>query len=129
MPISDLDVLLGNLQPMLQPGCWVYCSVPLDTDLGDLHSLASFREAEGLSLIVAESEALKRGWPALFRAAWLALEVDSALEAVGLTAAVSTALAEAGIGCNMVAAARHDHLFVPFDEGERALAVLRKLQA
>lgn len=125
MPITDLSMLLGSLQPVLQPGCWVYCSVPLDVELGDLEPLALFREAEGLSVIVGEDEALARGWPRLFRAAWLTLEVDSALHAVGLTAAVATALSEAGISCNVVAAARHDHLFVPFEEGERALAVLK----
>jgi uncharacterized protein len=129
VPISDLDELLGNLRPTLQPGCWVYCTVPLDADLGDLQPLASFREAEGLSVIVSEAEALARGWPVLFRAAWLTLEVDSALEAVGLTAAVATALTEAGISCNVVAAAHHDHLFVPFEEGERALGVLGNLQS
>jgi hypothetical protein len=127
VPITDLEKLLGGLQPVLKPGCWVYCSVPLDAELGDLQPLALFREAEGLSVIAGEAEALARGWPALFRAAWLTLEVDSALEAVGLTAAVATALTEAGISCNVVAAARHDHLFVPFEEGERALAVLLAL--
>ncbi len=129
MTITDLDELLGNLRPVLQPGCWAYCSIPLDTDLGDLHPLATFREAEGLSVIVGEAEASARDWPVLFRAAWLTLQVDSALEAVGLTAAVATALTKAGISCNVVAAAHHDHLFVPFEDGERALGVLGNLQS
>ena len=47
---------------------------------------------------------------------------------MGLTAAVSQALAEAGISCNMFAGVHHDHLFVPVDEAARALAVLRELQ-
>jgi hypothetical protein len=129
MPIADLEVLLRGLQPVLQPGCWAYCSLPASAALGELEPLASFREVEGLSVIVAEGDALARGWPVLFRAAWLTLEVDSALEAVGLTAAVATALTEVGISCNMVAAARHDHLFVPFDESQRALAVLQGIAA
>ena len=65
----------------------------------------------------------------LFRARWIVLRVNSALEGVGLTAAVSSALAEAGIACNVVAAARHDHVFVPEDRAEVALALLTKLQA
>ena len=50
-----------------------------------------------------------------------------ALEAVGLTAAVSQALAQAGISCNIVAGYYHDHLFVPADEAKRALEVLEAL--
>jgi hypothetical protein len=53
--------------------------------------------------------------------------VHSALDAVGLTAAVSRALADAGVSCNVIAGAHHDHLLVPFERGEEALAVLRGL--
>jgi hypothetical protein len=45
--------------------------------------------------------------------ACLTLRVHSALDGVGLTAAVASALAEIGIPCNMVAAFHHDHAFVP----------------
>ena len=41
----------------------------------------------------------------LFRAAWISLTVHSDLEAVGLTAAFSTALGQAGVSCNVVAGA------------------------
>jgi hypothetical protein len=49
--------------------------------------------------------------------------------AVGLTAAVSAALSREGISCNVVAAAVHDHLFVPLEEACRAMEALRGLQA
>jgi hypothetical protein len=65
----------------------------------------------------------------MFRAAWITLTVHSDLHAVGLTAAVADALAGKRISCNVVAAAHHDHLFVPVDEGAAALAALRDLQA
>jgi hypothetical protein len=42
---------------------------------------------------------------------------------------VASALAEAGIACNMVAALNHDHVFVPADRAEEALTILRALQA
>jgi uncharacterized protein len=48
---------------------------------------------------------------------------------VGLTAAFATALANAGISCNVVAAYYHDHLFVPVQDAEKAMAVLRSLAA
>jgi len=54
--------------------------------------------------------------------------VTSDLHAVGLTAAVATALAAAGISCNVVAGACHDHLFVPVDRAGEALAALQALR-
>jgi hypothetical protein len=56
------------------------------------------------------------------------LSVHSDLEAVGFTAAFSSALGRAGIGCNVVAGAFHDHIFVPEQQAQQALAVLRALQ-
>ncbi len=44
---------------------------------------------------------------------------------MGLTAAVATALAKEGIACNVVAALRHDHLFVPYDRAAEAMEVLK----
>ena len=49
----------------------------------------------------------------------------SDLEGVGLTAAVSTTLADANISCNVIAATHHDHIFVPEDRCEEAIARLR----
>ena len=54
--------------------------------------------------------------------------MHSSLEAVGLTAALSKRLADAGISANMIAALHHDHLFVPWDRRDEALAALRGLQ-
>lgn len=51
------------------------------------------------------------------------------MEAVGLTSALSNALAEAGISANIVAALRHDHLFVPWDRREEALRCIESLGA
>jgi hypothetical protein len=59
--------------------------------------------------------------------ACLTLTVHSALDGVGLTAAVASALADEGIPCNMVAAFHHDHVFVPEERAEEALAILRAL--
>jgi hypothetical protein len=59
----------------------------------------------------------------------ITLRVHSALDGVGLTAAVASALSDAGIPCNMVAAFHHDHVFVPSSLAAAALDALRKLQA
>jgi uncharacterized protein len=52
---------------------------------------------------------------------------NSSLQAVGLTAAVSGKLAAKGIPANVVAGFYHDHLFVPSDRAQEALAALREL--
>jgi len=49
------------------------------------------------------------------------------LHAVGLTAVVATRLGEAGISANVIAAAFHDHVFVPTTDAARALAILNSL--
>lgn len=46
---------------------------------------------------------------------------------MGLTAAVSRALADAGLSCNVVAGFHHDHLFVPYEDAEHAVEILRRL--
>jgi hypothetical protein len=53
--------------------------------------------------------------------------VHSSLAAVGFLAAVSAALAEAGIACNPVSGVHHDHLFVPAHRADDAMAVLTRL--
>jgi len=57
----------------------------------------------------------------------ITLGVHSSLEAVGLTAAVSTLLARHGISANMIAGYHHDHLFVPANDAERAVELLIQL--
>ncbi|AUW47259.1 ACT domain-containing protein [Rhizobium leguminosarum] len=58
----------------------------------------------------------------------ITLNVNSALDGVGLTAGVAGCLAEAGIPCNMVAAYHHDHIFVPAGLADRASHLLETLQ-
>ena len=57
----------------------------------------------------------------------ITLGVQSSLAAIGLTARVAEALAARGISANMVAAFHHDHVFVPWERREEALALLRGL--
>lgn len=127
-PISDLQELLANMQPTLHPGCYVFSSPPHGTAIDPALIVASVREPEGLSVVLAEPDALKLGLVPVFAAAWITLAVHSDLAAVGLTAAFSSALGQAGISCNVVAGARHDHLFVPADQAQQAMEVLRALR-
>lgn len=124
---ADLSVLLASMAADRMPGRFVF-GTSVDPRLArELNAAATVREAEGLSMIVTQEEADLVGLPYDFVAAWITLRVHSALEAVGLTAAVSRALADAGISCNVVAGYYHDHLLVPIADAERALDVLQEL--
>ncbi|WP_342335234.1 ACT domain-containing protein [Burkholderia pseudomallei] len=128
-PVSDLAELLALMRPELNEGAYVFTSVQPDRDLSRLAPLATFRESEGLTVIIDEPTAVREGLPVLFRAAWITLTVHSDLQAVGLTAAVAAALTSASISCNVVAAAYHDHIFVPVERATDALAQLTELQS
>ncbi len=127
-PISDLSVLLSTLQPKLNEGVYVFMSVPAATDLTGVAAIATFREAEGVTVVVEERAAAGLSFPILMRAAWITLTVHSDLHAVGLTGAFAQALAEANISCNVIAAAYHDHIFVPVESAASALSRLQALQ-
>lgn len=123
--ITDLETLLREMRPDLRPGDYVYCSVPADADEWlSLKPLGFFCEDEGLTLIVEKADADKAGlsYGPVMRC--ITLTVHSALEAVGLTAAVTVALTRHGISANVVAAYHHDHIFVPANDAERALVAL-----
>ena len=59
----------------------------------------------------------------------ITLEVASSLEAIGFLAAITAALARAGIAVNPVSAFHHDHLFVPEGHADEAMAILRAMAA
>lgn len=120
----DLSVLLATMSPALNDGEWVFCSVDGPLPPG-IEAVATVREPEGLSVVVSREAADLHGWAYSFVAAWITLTVHSALDAVGLTAAVAARLTEHDISANVVAGRMHDHLFVPVDRAEQAVAVLR----
>jgi hypothetical protein len=128
-PIGDLATLLRSLEPELHDGVYVYVQLPAGADVSQFDAVATVREREGLTVILREDEATRAGLAPLFRARWITLTVHSDLEAIGLTAAFARALADAGIACNAIAGALHDHVFVPAERAEDALAALRALQA
>jgi hypothetical protein len=127
-PVSDLADLLRTMDPVLNPGTFVFASLKRGTAIQPELIVASIHEPEGLSVVMREADAQKSGLNPLFRCAWITLSVNSDLEAVGLTAAFATALASAGISCNVIAGAYHDHIFVPVDQTEHAMSELRRLQ-
>ncbi|TXF90387.1 ACT domain-containing protein [Neolewinella aurantiaca] len=127
MPIHDLNELLQHAQPKLQPGAFVFVSLPDWPDLPLKDVLMSFQEDEGMTFILRQSVADQLGLQYEYVAAWITMEVNSALDAVGFTAAFATALGRHNISCNVVAAFHHDHLFVAKKDAALAMDVLQNL--
>ena len=125
----DLDRLLAAMDPVPRPGEWVFVSlVTGHASAASLPSAATVVEDEGITHVVERHVADEHGLAYDFVGVWLTLRVHSALDAVGLTAAVAGALAEAGISCNVLAGAHHDHLLVPVDRAADALVALAQLR-
>ncbi|MFN3991048.1 MAG: ACT domain-containing protein [Erythrobacter sp.] len=115
-PISDPARMLAEMAPVLDGRAWRFVVVPEGAAPPDAFAL--IREDEGLTAILPDEAG---------DFARITLMVHSALGGVGLTAAVSSALARAEIACNVVAGFHHDHLFVPWQRRDEALVVLRRL--
>ncbi len=126
---TDLDILLASLSPRLMDGEFVFCVFPGSRygDLAHLEPVAAIAEPEGLTLIVPKSRADEQSfdYSSVFR--MITLEVHSSLDAVGLTAAFSGALSAHGISSNVVAGFYHDHIFVPRESADKAIAALQEL--
>jgi len=124
---KDLTQLLKTMTPLLNDGDYVFCMVKDIDNIPQNQVVSFFREREGITVILEKSVADSLGLPYAYISAWITLTVHSSLEAVGLTAAFSNALAQEGISCNVVAAYYHDHIFVAKQDAEKAMKVLEQL--
>ncbi|MFW2336436.1 ACT domain-containing protein [Ilumatobacter sp.] len=124
---TDLDRMLATLDVERRAGTFTF--VTGDWPALGSDAVATIDEDEGRTFVVPVGSARVVGAPVEFEAAWLTLTVHSALDAVGLTAAFGKALADAGIACNVLAGYHHDHLLVPVDRSDEAVALLRGLSS
>jgi hypothetical protein len=126
--VTGREAMIAGMAPVLREGNFVFCTAD-DVARFDGRAIGMFREDEGWSAILPVADAVTLGFACVAPMRQITLQVFSALDGVGLTAAVAGALAEAGIACNMVAAFHHDHAFVPAADAGHALGVLQRLQA
>jgi len=124
---TNLSLLIKSMTPELNEGEYVFCTVTGSIELDAKDIICSFKEKEGDSIIVTKQTADSLNLSYSFISSWITLTVHSSLQAVGLTAAFSKALSEAGISCNVVAAFYHDHIFVAKEDAQNAMEILRKL--
>ncbi|REC62925.1 acetyltransferase [Chryseobacterium pennae] len=125
----NLKNILKNLNPSLNEGRYVYCTVENIDKIPLSKILFLFKEIESITVVVKKEDAEELNLGFSYVASWITLEVHSSLSAVGLTAKFSQALSEAGISCNVVAAYFHDHIFVDEKDAEKAIAVLNTLKS
>jgi hypothetical protein len=125
---SDLTTLIRSMRAVLRPGAHVFVTVPAGEIVpATLSPVMTFREVEGLTLIVPRHEAEAAGLAFAFPSRMITLNVRSSLEAVGFLAAITARLAAAGISVNPVSAFHHDHLFVPAERADEAIGILEQL--
>jgi hypothetical protein len=126
---TDLQAILATMEPRLSDVEYGFGTIAdANGAAGISDVLATLAEDEGLS-VVAPARALAEagvthspGW------ARISLTIHSSLSAIGLTAALASALGEEGISANVIAAYFHDHLFVPWGQRHRAMEILSRLR-
>ena len=116
--------MLATLRVERRPGVFTYVTVSVPTPglLAAAHAMVT--EGGVTGLVIPVEVARRAGLPVVVELAWLSLTVQSSLEAVGLTAAISARLADQQISCNVLAGYRHDHLLVPLDRSAEAIETL-----
>ena len=127
---ENLSNLLNNLQPNLLNEDYVFISLEdYSFDFFNLlHPIATFKEEEGLTLVISEERAKRENFEynSVFKC--ISLGVHSSLNSVGLIATISTLLSEKGISCNVFSGYFHDHLFVQKSLSKEALELLKSIK-
>ena len=124
---SNLDKILKILKPTLNVGEFVFCTTQELEKISLADIILFFREEEGFTIVLEKNFADRLHLEYTFIASWITLSVHSSLDAVGLTAAFSKALAKENISCNVVAGYFHDHIFIDRKDAATAMNVLNKL--
>lgn len=114
---------MNRFKPRINEGSYVFISSALQK-LPDIFSLMIFKEAEGFTHIISANDASLHNIQFEQEWSWITLDLVTELDAVGITAAFSTILAEHKIACNVIAGYFHDHLFIPYSRQSEALELL-----
>ncbi|PNS15305.1 hypothetical protein CAC42_5476 [Sphaceloma murrayae] len=135
-PVTSTSAMIAGMTPFLHQDRCVYATFKRPIDSGLLIEIldisnAIFNEGkDGLSILLpleklgALSDHLSMVEPIMRH---IELQVYSSLEGVGLTAAIANALTAINLPCNVVAALKHDHIYVPEDRADEAMMALHRL--
>ena len=128
-PETNLNILLQNMNPILNEGDYVFCTLSSIEKIDLTKVIGFFKEKQGITLIITKEYANLMELSYTTIMSWISLEVHSSLEAVGLTAAFSKVLADNNISCNVVAGYHHDHIFVLKQDAQKAIDLLKSIQS
>jgi len=120
--------LLSSMDPELGDEEYIFHTTDISLEnAATLKPWAIVTEKEGFSLILEKKVAERNRIPFSGTYKRITLNVHSSLDAYGLTATVSTKLADSGISANVVAAYYHDHVFIQSGKAEAAIELLKEL--
>lgn len=124
---KNLIKLLKNINPELKSEVFVFCTTKDNFNFNTLDPISVFKEEEGVTLVLEKDIADKYCYRYEGTYQCITLKIHSSLEAIGLTAAVSTKLAEHNISANVIAGYYHDHIFIPVNKAKDAMEALKEL--
>ncbi len=125
--VKNLEILIKEMKPRLNNGEYIFTTVKHLKNISSEDIIGQFKEKEGITLILERQKADQLKLTYNFIASWITLEIHSALDAIGLTAAFSSELAKHTISSNVIAGFYHDHIFVDKKDEDKALQVLINL--
>lgn len=124
---TNLTKLIKEMKPKLNDGKYVFVTLSNLDNISREDTICEFKEAEGTTIVIEKEKADRLQLDYSYVSSWITLLIHSSLEAVGLTAAFATALAEHNISCNVIAGYYHDHIFVDHNDATKAIEVLTML--
>ncbi len=128
--ILEIKELLKEMKPVLDRTDYVFCTIEcfqIDEEIISISPIATILESEGMTVVITKivADKHKLSYKTIFHK--ITLEVHSSLEAVGLTATISSALASRNIPANVVAGYYQNHIFISKDKADLALRTLEGL--
>ena len=126
MPLTDLELVLRSLEVECDDISYGFATT--SEEIVSKEVLAIFREKEGISITAETSYLDKNNISYDGNFAKLSLKVQTSLKLVGLTAEISKVLAINNLPANIVAASKHDHIFVPYERKSEAIKIIEKLR-
>ena len=124
---TALAQLIKGMTPSLNEGDYVFATVKDVSKINRNDTICEFKESEGTTIVIEKHKADELHFDYEYIVAWITLTIHSSLDAAGLTALFSTALAKNNISCNVIAGYYHDHIFVVKEDAQKAIKVLTDL--